>query len=201
MVLRRRLLIGGLLLLGVDCLYLILTYEPLLIWYAHRFRVEDPLAPANAIVMLLGGPIDRPAKVAELYRQGWAPIILMGRTEPVPVDETEINRQALLHQGIPAEVIQILPGAAVKGTHSEALRVRDYVRTHTVRRIIVVTTAYHTARTYWTFRKALRGSGVDIRMAASEDPRWTEANWHATDDGIKEYLLETLKTFYYRVVY
>jgi len=180
---------------------LIVTYEPLLIWFAYRFRVDDPLVQSNVIVVLLGGSVDRPRMATELYRHGLAPIILMGRSESVPVDETENYRRALLDLGTPADAIRVLPGEAVRGTHSEALRVRDYLRTHPARKITVVTTAYHTARTRWTFRKVLDGMGVEIRMAASQDPRWTEDDWYTTDDGIKEYLLETLKTLYYRFVY
>ncbi len=53
----------------------------------------------------------------------------------------------------------------------------------------------------WTFRKVLSGLGVDVRVVASQDPRFTEADWYTKDDGIKEYLSEALKTFYYRLVY
>ncbi len=200
-VLRRRLAVGGLLLLGVDCFYLILTSEPLLTWFAYRFRFEDAPVQSDAIVVLLGGPHDRPTKAAELYRQGMAPVILMGRTEEAPIDETETHRRALMRSGVPSDAIKILPGGAVKNTYDEALRVRDYVRTHPVRRVIIVTTAYHTARARWTFRKVLRGLPVGIRMAASQDPRFTEADWYTRDDGINEYMSEAMKTIYYRLAH
>jgi uncharacterized SAM-binding protein YcdF (DUF218 family) len=199
-VIRRRLLVGGLLLLGVNCLYLILTYEPLLIWFAYRFRAEDPLAQSDAIVMLLGGPDDRPARAAEIYRKGLAPVILMGQTERNSY-ETQYHRQALIQSEVPADAIAILPGDVVRSTHDEALRVRDYVRTHSVRRIIVVTSSYHSARTCWTFLKVLRSLGVEVHMAVSQDPRFTETDWYKWDEGIKVYLSETLKILYYRLVY
>jgi uncharacterized SAM-binding protein YcdF (DUF218 family) len=199
-VLRRRLFIGGLLLLGLDCTFLILTSEPFLIWFAYRFRSEDPLLPSDAIVVLIGS-LDRATRAAELYRQGLASIILMGQMKTVPYDETASHRQVLLQNGVPTDAIQILPGELIKNTHDEALRVRDYVRTHQVRRIIVVTTAYHTARARWTFQRVLRSSGVDIRMTSSQDPRFAEADWFMWDDGVRLYLSETLKNLYYRLVY
>jgi uncharacterized SAM-binding protein YcdF (DUF218 family) len=106
-----------------------------------------------------------------------------------------------MRNGVPAEAIRILPGGSVKSTHDEALRVLGYVRTHRVRRITVVTTAYHNARTRWTFLRVLHGSGVDVRMTASQDPRFTEADWYVRDEGIRAYLSEVLKICYYRLVY
>jgi uncharacterized SAM-binding protein YcdF (DUF218 family) len=192
---------GGLLLLGVDCLYLVLTYEPVLIWFASQFRMEDPLVSSDAIVILLGSAGDRATRAAELYHQGLAPVILMGQTARIPFDETERNRQVLIRSGVPPDAIRILSSEEVKNTHDEALRIRDHVQAHPVRRITVVTTAYHTARTRWTFRKALRGSGVEVRMAASRDPALTEANWYDNNYGIETYMMEFLKNVYYRVVY
>jgi uncharacterized SAM-binding protein YcdF (DUF218 family) len=123
-------------LITVDSIYLIIVYEPLLVWFAYQFRVQDPLVPSDAIVVLIGGQPDRPARATELYRQGLAPIILMS-----PVSYIENYRSALVHDGVPADAIRILPGDEVENTHDEALRVRDYLRRHPIRRITVVTTA------------------------------------------------------------
>ncbi len=121
---RRRILGGGLLLLGVNSLYLALTYEPFLTWFASRFRVEDPLVPSDALVVMLGSVGDRSMRAAELYRQGLAPVILLGQTGGVS-EETEIDRQVLMQCGVPADAIRILSGGVVRGTRDEALRVRD----------------------------------------------------------------------------
>ena len=193
---RRRFVIGGLLLAVVELLAL--THEPLLTWFAYLFRVQEPLVRSDAIVILLGNSYDRSSKAAELYRQGLAPIILMG---PAPISELENQRLVLMQGGVPADAILILPGDLVKNTHDEAIRVRDYVRCHPVQRIIVVTTAYHTSRTRWTFRKVLSGLDADVRMAASQDRRFTESDWYTREDGIKQYMSEALKAVYYRLRY
>lgn len=195
-VLKRRLLMGGLVLLGVDALFLILTYGPLLTWFAYQFRAEDPLMPSDAIVVLLANELERPATAAELYRQGLAPIVLMS-----PTSYVEHYRSALVRDGVPADAILILSGEEARNTHDEALRVRDYLRHQSMRRITVVTTAYHTARARWTFRKALFGFGLEVRMVAAEDRRFTEADWYMWDEGIRLYLLEAVKTAYYRLAY
>jgi uncharacterized SAM-binding protein YcdF (DUF218 family) len=195
---RRWIVRGGILLLGANCLFLILSSEPFLTWFAYRFRAEDPLAQSDAIVFLLGA-LDRSPKAADLYRQGLAPIILMSPTDD-SWGEAERHRRIMMDKGVPADAIRVLPGEVTRGTHDEAIRVRDYLRAHPMRRITVVTSAYHTARTRWTFRRVLRETGVEVRMVAS-DPHFTEADWFMHDDGIKKYLLEIVKTVYYRVAY
>ena len=189
--------LGTLLLLAIGTLPIV-SHEYLLTWFAYRFRAEDPPARSDAIVMLLGA-LDHSSKAADLYRRGLAPVILMSPTDDA-WREADLHRGIMMDKGVPAEAIRSLPGEVVRGTHDEALRVRDYVRTHAIRRITLVTSAYHTARTRWTFRRVLRGTGVEVRMAASY-PHFTETNWFTRGDGIKTYLLETLKTVYYRAAY
>jgi len=79
--------------------------------------------------------------------------------------------------------------------------VRDYVQTRPLRRIIVVTTAYHTARARLAFRKVMHGTGVDVCMAASEDPWATETNWYTSCRGITKYLWESAANPYYWIAY
>jgi uncharacterized SAM-binding protein YcdF (DUF218 family) len=188
---------------GLVGLVLIATHRPLLAGFAHLFRVDDPPVPSEALVVLLGGMDHRPLKAAGLYRRGLAPTVLLGESAPIPfpdLSETALNRQVLLRGGVPAGAIRVLPGE-VTSTRDEALRVRDYARGRAVRRITVVTTAFHTARARWIFRKVLRGSGVEVRMAAAADPKFDESNWYTNDEGLTTYLNETVKQVYYRLAY
>ena len=53
-----------------------------------------------------------------------------------------------------------------------------------MKRITVVTTAFHTARARWIFRKVFRGQGIDVRMAAATDPAFDETNWYRHDESL-----------------
>jgi uncharacterized SAM-binding protein YcdF (DUF218 family) len=162
---------------------------PLLTGLAFQFRVDDS-AKSDAIVLLLGGAHDRPEKVAELYRRGYGPLVLVGDDS-----DLAINHRTLTAGGIP-------PGAIVSlgptiGTREEAWRVRDYLAGHPeIRRIVVVTTAFHTFRARWIFRRALSATGVEVRIAASNDPRFNECDWYTKVDGIRAYSEEVLKMTY-----
>jgi uncharacterized SAM-binding protein YcdF (DUF218 family) len=173
----------------------------LLTWAAYRFRAEDAPARSDALVVPLDGRPERPAKAAELYARGLAPLVLIARTRATPEDATAYARDALARGGVPPGAIRVLPGGVVRGTRDEALRLRDYARAHPVRRVTVVTTAFHSARAGRAFRGALRGTGVEVRVAAAEDTRFREADWYTCRDGAALYGAELIKTVGYRLLY
>jgi uncharacterized SAM-binding protein YcdF (DUF218 family) len=183
---------------------LLAFHRPLLVAAASAFRVNDP-APSDALVLLMGQWDSRAAGAAALYHRGVAPVVLMGatdlRTEP-DLCESALNRAVLLRSSVPADAVRVLEGAGpVTSTRDEALRVLDYVRAHPARRVTVVTTSYHTARSRRIFRKVLSPLGVDVRMAAVADPRFDESDWYAKIDGVIEYTQEALKVVVYRLAY
>lgn len=177
-------------------------HRPILAGFAGLFRVDDP-APSDAIVVLIGGSDHRAAHAAELVRQGIAPIVLIGTstTDPTaPINETKLAVAEMIRLGVPRRAIIILPGL-VTSTRHEAERVADYAASHPMRRITVVTTAFHTARARWIFRKVMRGEGIEVRMAAAPHPQFSERDWFRSDEGLVTYFSEALKTVYYRVRY
>jgi uncharacterized SAM-binding protein YcdF (DUF218 family) len=198
----RRAFIAALILASAG-LALAAAHRPLLVGFALLFRVDDP-APSDAIVMLLGGTPHRPQKAAELYRRGLAPVVLLCREprDPVlPYDPSELIKQYMVRLGVPADAILILPGE-IGSTRMEAQRVREYLDRHPdARRVTVVTTAFHTRRARWVFRRELRGRGVDVRAAAATDPAFDESDWYRTEDGLVLYFCEAIKTVYYWLKY
>lgn len=177
------------------------AHRPLLAHFARLFRVDNPVA-SDAIVLLTGGWLNRPLRAAELYRQGLAPIILISASEPIPYPDlcdSALNRRVLLRAGVPDDRIVILPKISTS-TREEALQVRDYVRAKGLQRIIVVSTSFHTSRAHWIFERVLRGTGVDVRAAAADDPKFNESNWYA-NRGLRAYLQEGMKRLFYQVVY
>jgi uncharacterized SAM-binding protein YcdF (DUF218 family) len=179
-----------------------LGHRPLLVGFARLFRIHDPV-PSDALVVLLGQWAVRPVTGADLYRQGLAPLILVCEANPEAdpdSSDSTLTRAVLIRSGVPAEAIRILPGA-IESTWEEALRVRDYARAHRIRRITVVTSAFHTARARWIFRKTLRGMNIEVRMAAAFDPRFDESNWYLREVGRGCYLSELMKAVYYRLAY
>ncbi|MDB5351833.1 MAG: hypothetical protein JWN86_3080 [Planctomycetota bacterium] len=197
---RRRLVRFGTV-LGVLAV-LVAFHRPLLAGFAGLFRVNDP-APSDAIVMLLGGPSERPPRAAELYRKGLAPLVLLGTSTEDPnarVNETNLAIADMVQLGVPRSAIHVMPGK-VTSTQHEAMKVAEFSAAHPLRRVTVITTSFHTARARWIFRKVLRGKGIDIRMAAARHPQFDERSWFRSDEGLVTYFAEAIKTLYYRLVY
>jgi hypothetical protein len=182
------------LVLSLLALVLVPGHRPLLVGFAHLFRVDNP-APCDALVVL--PDVTDSVDVPGLFRRGLAPTVLMVTTDPVPfpdLNRSEVGRQILIRCGVPADAMRALPSVGlVEDTRRVALRLRDDARVHPLRRITVVTTALRTARTRWIFRRALRGTGIEVRMAAARDPRFDEADWYTKDEGLVAYFQETLQ--------
>lgn len=178
------------------------VHGPVLAAYARWFRIDDPRA-SDAIVLLLGGISHRPEKAAELYRAGIAPGIVLGtseRDDPLDPDESERTTELLTKFGVPRSAIRILPGE-VTSTRDEALLVRHEAAVRGWKSITVVTTAFHTRRAYWIFRKVINDPGVAIHMAAARHPKYEENVWYRTDEGLVLYFGETLRLIYYWLRY
>jgi uncharacterized SAM-binding protein YcdF (DUF218 family) len=157
--------------------------------FAGRFLVRaDPLQKADLILVFAGARVERWLEAAELYKEGWAPTILLS---PGPVEaierqlaaqgvvyprEGDLARRALIAYGIPEDAVSVLPGS-VDNTAQEAAVVARMLRGAERARIIIVTSPYHTRRAGFAFRRALGDAGVQVvvrptRFSESEPSRW-----------------------------
>ena len=180
----------------------VLCHRPLLEGYARLFRVDEPV-PSDALAVLLGGPQCRPARAAELYRAGLAPRVLVcsdGGGLPGIDRETVYTVRRLVALGVPRGAIEVIP-TVVTSTKEEAEAVLAAAVAGGMKRVTVVTHAFHTARARWIFRKVFRPSGIDVRIAAATDPTIDETNWYRHDESLLVYLNEAFKTVMYRLVY
>src|SRR4051812_25566919 len=149
---------------------------------------EDPLEHADAIFVLGGARIERALEAADLQQQRYAPVILLspGREEPADAvlrargvslpRDAEPVRDALAGLGIPAAQILIGPGS-VDNTAEEGTMLRQFAAQRGWRRVIVVTSKYHTRRTGFAMRRALDGSGVQVIVRASRYDTSDPAHW------------------------
>lgn len=129
----------------------------------------ESLPTADAIVLLGGGASpsryeaqavhltiagDRLVMAHALFQMGKAPVLLLGgnanKLAHVIRFESEIVRDLLVTWGVPKEAM--IPLAANRDTHDEALKVRALATERGWRRILLVTSANHMRRASATFR-------------------------------------------------
>jgi uncharacterized SAM-binding protein YcdF (DUF218 family) len=166
--------------------------------------VSQPMQNADAIVVMAGIPDVRLPPVADLYSEGVAPRILLtndgifaawSQKYQRNLYLVEWAREDLVEAGIPEQAMVLLQYTA-SGTIHDALNTREYVRAHPeVRRLLVVTSDYHTRRSLWTFRRVFKGMGVQI--GAYPVPDLSRSLWCR----VWVPYLEFLKYVYYRVRY
>lgn len=159
---------------------------------AGRWLVrEDPLAHADAIVVLSGSMPQRAEGAADLYLAGYAPEVWV--TRPVNpggelaemgikfVGEEEYSRQVLVHDGVRADAIRILPDE-VANTEEEIEEIAREMRTSAKSHVIIVTSPEHTrrVRALWS-RLASSNQAATVRVAR-EDPFDRDHWWRNTHD-------------------
>ena len=154
-----------------------------------RYLPTTPIPTAQAIVVLGGGtespdsprPMtevngagDRVLYAAWLYQQGKAPVILAsGGSVNWELRQTTSaqNMQAILQMiGVPAEAIWTQPES--RNTYEDALYSAQLLKGKSIRRILLVTSAYHMPRSVRLFQ----AQGLEV-VPAPTDFQVTDADW------------------------
>jgi uncharacterized SAM-binding protein YcdF (DUF218 family) len=163
---------------------------------------EDPLAPAEAVVVLTGGLPDRALAAAEIFRRSGAREVWL--THPLQpgaamheihlpyAGEDEYNRMVLIASGVRPEQIRIL-GPPINNTADEMNAVYDQLASAPQATVIVVTSKAHTRRVRAIWNLVSRGAprGRVLVRAAPGDSFDARHWWRTTSDAlsvVREYL-------------
>jgi len=177
---------------------------PALVHFATPFFkifliVDGPLQHADALVVMAGSQAERLPAAADLFNKGMAPIILLANDGVFSEFSPTYNRnlyqvewaeEELVELGVPREKIVKLPyyGSA---TMFDVLAAKKYLLESGLKKIIVVTSDYHTRRTSWTFKHELGNYASDIFMFPAK----------SSGIGMKAIALEYVKLAYYVLKY
>lgn len=165
---------------------------------------EDPLAKADAIVVLSGTLAERPLEAADLYDAGYAPRILVTRGlsdkamrvaaergAAVP-SEAELGRQILLKLGVP-ETALIIPDRIHDNTAQEAQTLRLVAARYGWHRVIVVSSKYHLRRVKFALSRELKGMPLEVILRGSRYDESTPERWWTRRSDIRWLLSEVPK--------
>src|SRR5262249_45440745 len=170
--------------------------------------VADPLpAHADAIVNLAGSIPDRVLEVADLYRAGVAPRVVVTRERIAPGDLAlrahggrlpepyQMTFDALARLGVPPEAT-ILLRRRTYSTESEARTIARWACSAGIRRLIVVTSPYHTRRARLILRQTL-GPGIALTIRPSQAGAFSPERWWRVRRDAKFVLTEYQKLLHY----
>lgn len=196
--------------LAVVTIVLFVQHVAVLTWVGTLLVVEDELVEADVILPLAGGTLDREIEAAELFRQGFAPRIVLTR-EPelptlayleergihLPVAE-EVRLRVLVELGVPRERISFLAGN-VRSTMDEAEAVAAWAVDANVGRVIVVSSPYHTARAKHTFERFAGNSRTQFIVRPTTLSEFSPENWWTRRDMLRLGIVELEKLLAYRL--
>jgi uncharacterized SAM-binding protein YcdF (DUF218 family) len=166
---------------------------------------DDDPEKADAVVVL-AGDFSRPLYAADLYHEGYAPLIyfsnppvrrqtLLLRRAGIPMPRhAEIFRRMLIQKGVPGQAIRIY-GENVISTAEEAEALARVLGDAPVK-LLLVTSPYHVRRAKLTFERALPNAEVLALGTAYEDfPR----KWWTDRDAAIDVVLEFAKFMHYLI--
>lgn len=155
-------------------------------------RAEAPV-PADAVLVLGGDSYGhRVLKGGELARQGYAPrVYVSGGPGYYGVRESELAIAFAVRHGYPQPVFVPIPHRSLS-TREEAQRILPDLRRQGVRRLLLVTSDYHTRRAGSIFRSV--APDLAITVVASRDEVFTPGGWWRTREGRKTVYYEVTKT-------
>lgn len=156
---------------------------------------EDPFEHADVAVVLGGAPRYRcPTAAAMLKQQRVQQIVVVGGLK----GHQEAKRSALIlsEMGIPDLSVHVIERDA-PGTWEEACLVAEEARQRGWKRLVVVTSAYHTRRARWLFQAACSADTQVCVKAAADEP-WSPTSWWRSRLHRKLFFAEPLKAAAWR---
>lgn len=173
-------------------------------------QVGDPVTRADYILPL-AGEWHRFLRAAELYKSGYAPVVLVSNardSEPSRFDTVQVDmgidnpprsvlrRRVLVHLGVPESALEPFGNGHIS-TVEEAEALRDHLAKRAADkpvRIILVTSAYHTRRARFIFSDVV----PDVKFTVTSPPEGRlESQWWQDRTSAIRSVLESFKFAHY----
>jgi uncharacterized SAM-binding protein YcdF (DUF218 family) len=164
---------------------------------------EDPLRPADLIVVLSGSIPDRPRYAAELYHRRFAPRVLCASSQVPellaaagrPMTQAEISAAVLRAQAVPDRAILVVNRST--STYEELALVRDAMRAHGWKRVILVSSPTHLRRIRITWERLNPRGGLVAILRATPYSSFHRDTWWRYERDLIAVQNEYVKIVYY----
>jgi uncharacterized SAM-binding protein YcdF (DUF218 family) len=190
----RRLAYGFLLVIAACFVLVLLNYKSVLIAVGNYLVESSNPENSDAVIVLAGD--NRGARImraAELVRAGYAPIALVsGPMEIYGVNEADLAIQFAVRRRVPAEYFQPVYRTALS-TREEARGFAIEFRERNIRKVLLVTSDYHSRRAVSIFRGVI-GPQVVIKSVPAPDRYFQAGTWWQNREGQKTVFYEYSKT-------
>ena len=166
--------------------------QPLLTAAGDALIESDTPQKAQAIVVLGGDEHGcRIIKAAQLASAGYAPFVIVSGPRWLVGHESDMTIEYARQKGYPVSLFHPFPNEG-DSTRSETPLLGEYLKANGIRRIILVTSNYHTRRAARLMRE--RNPWLQVMVVPAPDPDFSPDRWWRSRNGEKTFLLEWLKT-------
>lgn len=172
---------------------LYLVRRPLYRLAGHFWVVDEAPVASDAIVMLGDDNYngDRAARAAELFKAGWAPVVVAsGRYLRPYASMAELEEHDLIGHGVPRSAV-VRYAHFAENTRDEAFELRELIVERGWKHILLVTSDYHTRRSRYICTRAFP-PGTILRVVAARDSEYDPDRWWHTRQGQKLFLHEVV---------
>jgi uncharacterized SAM-binding protein YcdF (DUF218 family) len=168
-----------------------------------------PITQADAIVVMAGNPSERLPAASFLFKQGAAVKIILTNDGVLSswselfqrnLYEIEWAEQALIKAGIPEQAIVKLPFSE-SGTYFDTQHTVEYALGNKIDSLIIVTSGYHTKRTYRIFNQMIDERDIELGTYPTYPTELVVDNFWSTYKRSKQLFVEFIKLIYYEIKY
>lgn len=197
-----KVLVGLVLIFGL----LYLLKNPILRGFGNYLVVEDTSQSVDASFILSGSVMERSKEAMKTYQIESPLFICMGSTVSADLEaygeirtDAELCRDALLRQGADSADIRILKRGM--STFEESEEILGYSVVEGFKRIMIISSKFHTRRIDKVFRKKFRKKGIEVIIRGAEPLDYAIDTWWQEESGMIFVTNEYLKLLYYAYKY
>ena len=173
--------------------------------FSNFLMKQDEPQKADLMVVLSGSAFDRGNEGARLYKEGYAKHIVCpgGNLEELflilgdTLYESDMCRKNVIRNGVPDSLVTAIHYGT--STREEADTILSYCKEHQVKKIIVVTTLFHTRRAGNVYRDRFAKEGITVLMRGAHASEYDENHWWQGEYGLIALNNEYMKTLYYLI--
>lgn len=196
--------------LGVILLLLVVVFLlriPIMRGFGHYLICEDKLEPVEAMFVLSGAPMERGDEAATVFKTGIAKqAICTGESIPqdlyalgLIVSESELTRMNMIRGGADSTRVTFIKRGT--STQEESDIILAYCKEHSIKKIILISSKFHTRRVHKVFHDKFEDAGIQVLIHGAKSGSYDEENWWANEYGLIALNNEYVKLLYYAVKY
>jgi uncharacterized SAM-binding protein YcdF (DUF218 family) len=158
--------------------------------------VDDPLHPADAILVLAGESREgaRVTHAVNLYKRGLAPLlVLSGTPMGFRTHEADVTQRHAEYLGVPTARILAVKHDS-ESTREEAGVIVSVLQRKGLKEVILVTSNYHTGRAKRIFQKMAGPAGPRFLASSVDDGYFHPDGWWMHRKDAKTFVYEAIKT-------